>query len=96
MINASPPSEMSRQSSERRTEASTPFPQEVANRVNIVIVVLITDDGDVDVDDDGDVDVGDDGDVDGSTPPEGMDADMMFKVSPYLYDGQAVLIKITR
>ena len=32
----------------------------------------------------------------GPTPPEGMDADMMFKVSPYLHDGQAVLIKITR
>ena len=56
MINASLPSEMSRQSSERQTEASTPFPQDVANQVNIVIVVLITDDGDVDFDDDGDVD----------------------------------------
>ena len=43
MINASSPSEMSRQSSERQTEASTPFPQDVANQVNIVIVVLITD-----------------------------------------------------
>ena len=34
----------------------------------------------------------------GPTPPEGMDADMMFKVSPYLYDVivQAVLIKIIR
>ena len=32
----------------------------------------------------------------GPTPPEGMDADMMFKVSPYLQYVQAVLIKITR
>ena len=31
-------SEMSRQSSERQTEASTPFPQDVANQVNIVTI----------------------------------------------------------
>ena len=48
-INKSPHSEMSRQSSERQTEASTPFPQDVANQVNVDVTVMTIDDvGDVD------------------------------------------------
>ena len=44
VINVSLNSEMSRQSSERQTEASTPFPQDVANQVNVVAVMTIDED----------------------------------------------------
>ena len=64
MINTSSPSEMSRQSSERQTEASTPFPQDVANQVNLVKVIMSNHDGDNGGEVDGDHDDYDDGDGD--------------------------------